>query len=101
MVTATIENDILSVIAVVLFVVKGFALVDAITRKQAFFPAADKLPKLLWVVILALSLVFQVILRDPQLLLGSPLQPLNLAGTIVSCIYLADVRPALRAMRRY
>lgn len=101
MVTVNIEYYVLWVIFVVLVALKLFALVDAISRKQVLYSAADKLNKGLWVAILVLSLALQVIFSAPQLLLGFPVQPLNLAGTVATCVYLADVRPAIRALRRY
>lgn len=94
MVVATIELGILRVLFFALLAVKAFALLDAVYRKDAFFVAADKRNKAFWLIVLAVFLVLQV-------LLWSPLQPLNLAGAVAAFVYLADVRPTLRAMRHY
>ena len=94
MIAATIEFTVLRVLFFALLAVKIFALVDAVYRKDAFYVAADKQNKAFWLILLAVFFILQV-------LLWSPLQPLNLAGTVAACVYLADVRPTLRAMRHY
>jgi uncharacterized membrane protein YdfJ with MMPL/SSD domain len=73
---------------------KVFALTDAAYRKDAFYVAADKQNKAFWLILLAVFLALQLLLRYP-------LQPLNLVGTVAAGVYLADVRPTLRAMRHY
>jgi Protein of unknown function (DUF2516) len=93
-IAATIEFTVLRVLFFALLAVKIFALVDAVYRKDAFYVAADKQNKAFWLILLAVFFILQV-------LLWSPLQPLNLAGTVAACVYLADVRPTLRAMRHY
>ncbi|MDX6309943.1 MAG: hypothetical protein QOI06_2989 [Nocardioidaceae bacterium] len=73
---------------------KVFALADAVYRKDAFYVAADKQNKVFWVILLAVFLVLQVLLR-------SPIQMFNLIGTVAAAVYLVDVRPTLRSMRQY
>ena len=78
-------------LSLVLFVVKAFALIDAVSRPTEAFVAADKQTKKLWLLILGLSVAAHA--------LGwGPLGLLNLAGTVAALVYLADARPALRAM---
>ena len=77
-----------------LLAMKVFALVDAAYRKDAFFVAADKQNKAFWLIILAIFLILQILIRDP-------VNILNLIGTVAAGVYLADVRPTLRAMRHY
>ena len=89
-----IEDYVQLVIYFPLLFMKIFALADAIYRKDAFYVAADKQNKAFWIVLLAVFLVLQIFLH-------SPLQLLNLIGTVVAGVYLADVRPTLRAMRHY
>ena len=74
---------------------KFFALADAVYRKDAFFVAADKQNKAFWVDSAG------HLPRAPVLLIRSPLQMLNLVGTVAAGVYLADVRPTLRSMRHY
>ncbi|MGI8702701.1 MAG: DUF2516 family protein [Nocardioidaceae bacterium] len=94
MIAAEIRQDIELVLWVLLLGMKLFALVDAVYRKDAFYVAADKQNKAFWIILLAVFLVLQVILP-------SPMQLLNLVGTVAAGVYLADVRPTLRSMRRY
>lgn len=94
MIAAQIEFDVLRVLFYLLIALKLFALADAVYRKDAFYVAADKQNKAFWIILLAVFLVLQV-------LLWSPIQLLNLIGTVAVGVYLADVRPALRSMRRY
>lgn len=94
MIAASIEFYVLRVLLVGLLAMKAFALADAVYRKDAFYVAADKQNKAFWIVVLAVFLVLQVLLL-------SPIQLLNLVGTVAAGVYLADVRPTLRSMRRH
>jgi Protein of unknown function (DUF2516) len=87
----TIENQVTFLIWAVLFVVKVFALCDAVIRKDAFFVAADKQNKAFWLLVLVVFLALHILLRNP-------LNVLNLIGTVAAFVYLADVRPTLRSM---
>jgi Protein of unknown function (DUF2516) len=91
LIALTIENQVAFVIWVVLFAVKLFALCDAVIRKDAFFVAADKQNKAFWLLLLVVFLALHILLKDP-------LHILNLIGTVVALVYLADVRPMLRSM---
>lgn len=72
-----------------LLVLKGYAFADAIYRPQEAYPAANKQTKTMWLLLLGLSLV-------THFLFSYPITILNVAGTIVSAIYVVGVRPALR-----
>ncbi len=87
----TIESWVGLVLWFALLAVKVFALCDAVIRKDALFVAADKHNKAFWLVLLAVFLVAHYIVRDPRSIL-------NLIGTVVAFVYLADVRPTLRSM---
>lgn len=76
----------------VLLVVKIFAFVNALLYSAESYLAADKLNKPTWCILLGVAVVLQ--------LLPLPLTIVNLAMTIVSLVYLADVRPALAGLRR-
>lgn len=77
-----------------LLAVKAFALGDAVFRKDAAYVANDKQNKAFWLIILAVFLVLHA-------LLPSPIQILNLIGTVAAFVYLADVRPTLRSTQSY
>ncbi len=89
-----IEQFIELVLLIPILGMKIFALADAAYRKDAFYVAADKQNKAFWLIILAIFLILQILVR-------SPLQMLNLVGTVAAGVYLVDVRPTLRAMRHY
>ena len=93
-VAITIEHWVAAAIWAVLFVVKVFALCDALIRKDALFVAADKQNKAFWLLLLVVFLVLHFYLHDPRHIL-------NLIGTVAAFVYLADVRPLLRSMRSH
>jgi hypothetical protein len=73
-----------------LLALRAWAAIDCALRKAPAFPAVNKLTKPAW---LALTLISAALAALPQL---SPLNPLSLIGTVISMVYLADVRPAVR-----
>ena len=89
-----LQGMILLVITVVLLGVKIFALVTALGFSPQHYEAAGKLTKPAWVAILGLAVAANVIL------LGSPIGLVNLAFTIATFVYLADVRPALQGLHQ-
>ncbi|MER5639974.1 DUF2516 family protein [Kitasatospora sp. NPDC002227] len=71
---------------------KLFAFVDALTRRDDAFPAADKKTKTFWLVILGLALGLDLLLG------ASVFGPLTLIGLVAAIVYVVDVRPAVRAV---
>jgi hypothetical protein len=88
---SAVENGVLFVLWCALLGVKVFAAGDAMIRKDAFYVAADKQNKAFWLLILVVFLALHVLLQ-------TPLNLLNLIGTVAAFVYLADVRPILRSM---
>lgn len=80
--------------------VQVWAAVDCALAKASEFPTADKRTKGFWAGLTAGSVVvglaFIFLNASSGLLII-----LNLAACAVAGVYLADVRPALRAVRRY
>lgn len=68
--------------------VKIFALVDAVGRSESAFPATGKQTKQFWLIVLVLAV------------LSSFLGFLSLIGLVAALVYLVDVRPAIKNMRR-
>lgn len=89
-----LEGIILLVATLLLIGVKIFALVTSLMFSPEHYRAADKLTKQAWVAILGLGVVAAV------LLVGSPLNLLNLVFAIAAFVFLADVRPALRGLHQ-
>jgi hypothetical protein len=72
-------------------VLKVWALVDACIRPQSAYVAAGKLTKLAWVAILAAA-----VLLGRTSIFGI----FGLLGIVAAIVYLVDVRPAVRELRR-
>ena len=89
-----IESWVLTALWFVLVAVKAWALIDALFHSDKSYVAADKQNKAFWLLLLLIFLVLQVFVTDPR-------HVLNLIGTVAAFVYLADVRPTLRAMKRY
>ena len=70
----------------------AWALVDALVRPAAGYVAAGKLTKPGWAAILGLSLLV-ILFMGPMSFLGLP-------AVIATIVYLVDVRPAVRGLRR-
>lgn len=68
-----------------------WAFVDCVSRKAAAFPAADKLSKVAWLLILLFAGVLGQIVGVHQ-----QVGPISLISVVVVSVYLADVRPAVR-----
>ena len=88
-----LEANVLSLVFLALTVVKLWALVDAITRPAAAFPAADKQTKPFWIWLLAAFFVAHVLFQ-------SVFGILALIGTVAAFVYILDVKPALAAVTR-
>jgi len=70
----------------------GWALVDALIRPSAAYVAAGKLTKPAWGAITALALVI--------VYFTGFLSFFGLFAVVASIVYLVDVRPALKGLRR-
>ncbi|MGY1630133.1 DUF2516 family protein [Geodermatophilus sp. SYSU D01186] len=70
----------------------AYALVDALIRPAAGYVAAGKLTKPAWAAITGLA-VLVVFWQGPMSFLGLP-------AIIAAIVYLVDVRPAVRGLRR-
>ncbi len=82
-------DALLLVVSLVLLVLSVWALVDALIRPTAAFPAAGKLTKPVWVGILAVCVALSLLGVSALGLLGG-------AIAVATIVYLVDVRPAVR-----
>jgi hypothetical protein len=85
----TIQSWLLFVLFLGVLALQIWALVDCITRKAPAFPAAGKLTKATWLLLTALALVLVLLWQNVTNLL-------SFISIIISSVYLADVRPAVR-----
>lgn len=84
------SNLLLLALGLLALGLKVWALVDAVSRPSAAFPATGKLSKPIWVGILLAAV----------LLGGANVMGLfGLVGTVAAIVYLVDVRPAVRELR--
>lgn len=81
-------NGIFLLLALALFALKVWALVDACLRPQQAYYVAGKWTKVGWVVVLALGA-----------LVGQGIGLFGIASLVAAIVYLVDVRPALREIR--
>ena len=88
-----IQSTILMAVTLVIFAVQAFAFIDAVSHRPEAYPAADKLTKPAWLIILGVALAAHMIIWNP-------ISFLNIIGTIAALVYVLDVRPALRALTR-
>lgn len=72
-----------------LIALRLWALLDCVTRSSAAFPAADKLTKPAWLLILVVAGLLGTFASPP-------LWPISLISAVAAGVYLADVRPAVR-----
>ncbi|MEW1829051.1 DUF2516 family protein [Streptomyces sp. NPDC088196] len=77
-------------LSVALIVFSGFALVDAATRREDAYRAADKKTKPFWLIVLGLAFVVNLIFNI--------LSFLPIIGLVATIVYMVDVRPALRGL---
>ncbi len=87
-----LPGAIAAIINVALLVVKLFAFIDALRRTGEEFRAAGKWTKTGWTILLGVAVALQLL---P--LFGGIV---NIALTIAAFVYLADVRPAIKSLRR-
>jgi|tagenome__1003787_1003787.scaffolds.fasta_scaffold20726319_2 hypothetical protein len=80
------------IIGVLALGVQVFALVDALRQRTDAFPAAGKLTKPLWLVILGVATAIGVIF------VMAPFNFFALIAFVAAAVYLVDVRPAVRGL---
>jgi hypothetical protein len=82
-------------LAIVAVVVEAWALVDALVRPSRAYPAAGKLTKPLWLIILGVSTVVGLAYAA---LAGAAtlISMLPIAAFIAAAVYLTDVRPKVK-----
>lgn len=84
-----VEAWLLFALYIGVLAIQAWALIDCISRKAPAFPAAGKLTKATWILLNALAVVLVFLIHDVTNLL-------SYISIIISAVYLADVRPAVR-----
>jgi hypothetical protein len=88
-----LEVGFMLIVELALLAVKVFAFVNSLLWSAESYPAAGKLTKPAWTIILGLGVVV-------QLVFPGVINLLNLVFTVAALVYLADVRPALASLTR-
>ncbi|GAA2260155.1 DUF2516 family protein [Streptomyces atrovirens] len=83
-------NGFMWLLSMALTVYCCFALIDAATRREDAYRAADKKTKPFWLIILGIAFVVSVLFPI--------LSFLPIIGLIATIVYMVDVRPALRGL---
>ena len=86
----SIQNWMLTILWIGMLALQVWALADCISRKTAAFSAANKLTKPTWLLLVTISLIITIVVPGPVTNL------LAWIALIVSSVYLADVRPAVK-----
>ncbi|QCX26488.1 DUF2516 family protein [Nocardioides jishulii] len=89
----SLQSNVLFVGFLIVLCLKGFAFVAAMTFPAPAYEAASKFTKVGWGLILGLGLA-------AQLILWSPIGIINILFLVAACVFLVDVRPALRSITR-
>ncbi|MGH8867744.1 MAG: DUF2516 family protein [Actinomycetes bacterium] len=82
-------DSLMGLVALALFVFKVLAFVDSLRHPEGAYPAAAKQTKTRWVVLLGAS-------ASLQFFFYYPIGLFSVLGTIVTIIYVVDVRPAVK-----
>ncbi|MFV2145080.1 DUF2516 family protein [Isoptericola sp. G70] len=94
---ANLQFYVLAALAVVVFVVQVWALIDALRRPAHGFVAEGKLKKPIWLLILGVAVVLGFLGLPSGGSAGNAVGFLNIIAVVASIVYLVDVRPKLRA----
>ncbi|MCX4725583.1 DUF2516 family protein [Streptomyces sp. NPDC090052] len=79
---------LMSLLSLALILFSGFALVDAVIRREDAYRAASKQTKPFWLIILAIAFVVNWLFPI--------LSFLPVIGLVATIVYMVDVRPAVR-----
>lgn len=85
-----VQSTILWVLSLGALVASGYAMVDAIGQKKEAFPATDNQNKTFWLVLLIIAVLVCVASLHSF--------GLNVFAVLIAAVYLAKVRPAVRAI---
>lgn len=86
---ATFQEALLGLLTIGGLGLMIFALVDALRMNKQAFPAAGKLTKNIWLLILGVAVAANVVILNILTIFG-------IAGVIAAAVYVLDVRPAVK-----
>ena len=83
-------------LAIAAFIVEAWAFIDAITRPAQAFVAAGKQTKVIWLIILGIAFVLGLYAAA----YGGVTGILSVVAFVAAAVYLVDVRPAVRGIKK-
>ncbi len=83
------------VVLLVMFAVKGFALISAVSFPDQAYPAASRGTKMGWCIGLGVGFAAQVLMVG-----AAPMNLVGLAFFIAALVFITDTRPALAEVTR-
>jgi hypothetical protein len=95
---ALVQLWIFAVLAVVLFAVEVWALINALRFRADAYTAAGRRTKLFWGILTGIAALLGFLSLPYPVGGGSPSMLLMIIGIVISGIFLADVLPALRSV---
>ncbi len=99
MVLADVQMWVFDGLSIGAFALEVWAFADCVRHQAGVFPAAGKRTKGFWTAVTGVAMAFGFL----SLPLGgarlNPIQFLPIVAVVAACVYLADVRPAVRQFR--
>ncbi|MEG3614616.1 MULTISPECIES: DUF2516 family protein [Isoptericola] len=93
---ASLQFYVFVILAVVIFVIEVFALVDAVRRPAHAYTAEGKLSKPIWLIILGVATALGFLALPTSGGAISSLGFLSIVAVVAAIVYLVDVRPRLK-----
>ena len=87
-----VQTFVLLILGIGAFCLTGFAAVDALRYRSQLYPAIGRQTKIFWVAILVVSFLIAIVS------FWNALSFLNVLGVVAAGVFLADVRPKLKAV---
>jgi hypothetical protein len=87
-----VQSFVLLLLGIGALALTGFAAVDALRYRAQLYPAVGRQTKVFWVAILVVAFLLAIVF------FFSAISFLNVIGVVAAGVYLADVRPKLKAV---
>ncbi len=87
-----VQSFVLLILGIGALCLTGFAAVDALRYRSQLYPAIGRQTKIFWVAILVVAFLIAIVS------FWNALGFLNVIGVVAAGVFLADVRPKLKAV---
>ena len=89
---SSVQSLVLLLLGIGSLLLTGFGFIDALRHKGSLFPHVGRLTKPVWLGILGVAFMIAIVS------LAYPLGFLNVIGVVAAGVYLAEIRPKLKAI---